>query len=131
MNSKILFLFLAGLLVTGAYAQEETYDSVVKTGTELIIAPTSNGTYQFIKVPRKNFIIKRGGIADYGSLANNKVEVTKIKKDRADRTIITFKRSDNSKFFNVYKTLSADLNKAISEGELRLVSTAKKDSLAK
>ena len=131
MKTKILFLLLTGLLVTGAYAQEDSYDATVKVGDELIIGQTTNGSYQFIKVPRKNFIIKKGGIANMGSLVNNKVEITKIKKDRSNTTIVTFRRTNNTKFFNVYKTLSADLNKAMSKGELRLVSPAKKDSLAK
>ncbi len=132
MKTKHLFLcFTIALFSVGSYAQTTSYDQVVKVGDELVIGPLTDGNYQFINVPRKNFIIKRGGIANYGSLANNKVVVVKLKKDRDENTIVTFKRSDNTKFFNRYKTLSADLNKAIANGELKWLDPSGRKTLAR
>jgi len=126
---KRTFFYLATLYATiGMYAQED-FSSLIKIRDPLIISEPSSSSYKFIDVPRKNFIIKRGGIANIGSLHNVNVTVTKIRK--GDKPRITFKKSDNRKFFKAYRTLKADLNGAIKSGELKIPTKSKKDSLAK
>lgn len=125
---RTFFLMIAVFTAIGMCAQED-FSDLVKIGDQLTISAPSSKTYKFIDVPRKNFIIKRGGIANMGSLKNLKVTVTKI--SYADNTKITFKRSDGRKFFKAYRTLKANLNGAINSGELEIGTDTKKDSLSK
>ena len=110
---------------------QERYDDLVKVGDELIIGSPSKTNYQFIEVPRKNFIIKRGGIANMNSLRNDKVTVTKMTFDRSSNPIVVLKKSNGAKFFNALRTLKADLNGAISNGELQLKNSSKSGEIAK
>lgn len=115
--------------ISTAFAQED-YSDLIKVGDQMLISGPSSSTYQYIDVPRKNFIIKRGGIANMGTLKNSKVTVTKI-TFKNDSPVVQFKRTDGKKFFRVYKTLTADLNNAIANSELRFIDKAKKDTSAR
>ncbi len=125
---RMVFLLAILLSVSGLSAQEN-FSDLVKVGDELIIAKAPATTFNYIDIPRKNFIIKRGGIANISSLENTIVTITKMTTE--DNPKITFKRSDGNKFFKAYRTLTADLNKAINNGELKFRDSTKKDSLAK
>ncbi|PWL40197.1 hypothetical protein DKG77_05070 [Flagellimonas aquimarina] len=83
----------------------------------MIVKPASL-SYQSINVPRKNFIIKRGGIPNVSTLNNSIVTITKI--SGKDNPMITFKRSNGKKFFKAYRTLTAELNTAINIGEMEV-----------
>ncbi|MBT8237260.1 MAG: hypothetical protein HKP24_12965 [Croceitalea sp.] len=126
---KILFITLVVCAMFTTRAQED-YSDMVKVGDELMISNPSGSDYQYIDVPRKNFIIKRGGIANMATLKNAKVTVTKITfKD--SKPIIRFKKSDGRKFFNAFRTLTADLNNAIAQSELNFIDKSKKDTTAR
>nr|WP_299072479.1 hypothetical protein [uncultured Allomuricauda sp.] len=112
----ILFLVIFYFLIGTINAQN--HQDSVKIGDELIIGEPSGILYQNINVPRKNFIIKRGGIPNISTLENSVVTVTKI--SHSDNPTITFKKSDGRKFFRAYRTLTAELNGAISTGEMAL-----------
>ena len=133
MNMKKSILFFAALCFTfhSAITAQERFDDLVKVGDELIIGSPSNGDYEFIDTPRKNFIIKKGGIANMGDLVNNKVTVTKMTFDKDNEPVITLKKSNGSKFFNAYRTLKADLNGAITNGELRFKDASKSGEIAR
>lgn len=125
---KLIFLLIAMFALSGLNAQEDFSDSVA-IGDELIISNPSSNDYKFIDVPRKNFIIKRGGIANISSLDNVVVRVTQITE--GESPTITFEKANGRKFFRVYRTLKADLNGAINSGELKFPQSDGKGSLAK
>ncbi|MBS9462411.1 hypothetical protein KIM67_08320 [Flagellimonas sp. 389] len=130
MKKPILFLIA---LVLSAYSlmaqQQEDYSDLVKVGDELLIDTPSASSYQHINVPRKNFIIKRGGVPDMKTLKSSVVTVTKISND--ENPIITFKKANGKKFFRVYKTLTADLNSAVASGEIQIRERGNKKSMTK
>ena len=131
MKKYFLSIALFSLaMVQFGFAQEK-FDDMVAVGDELTIGRPSQSNYQFINIPRKNFIIKRGGIASLGSIMNKKVIITEINQDKNEVTQITFRTKNGSKFFKVYRTLSADLNKAISNGELQLKKATSKSEIAR
>lgn len=123
---SILFLLMFSLFAHGLNAQENHTD-LVKVGDQLVIGEPTGVSYQNINVPRKNFIIKRGGIPNMSTLKSSIVTITKISS--SGNPIITFKRSDGKKFFKAYRTLTADLKTAISSGEMRLNDHQKKEAL--
>lgn len=125
---RIFFLFVSLCATIGMYAQED-FSNLVKIGDQLTISGPSSSSYKFIDVPRKNFIIKRGGLANIGSLQNVKVTITKISYGK--NTVIRFKKSSGGKFFASYRTLTADLNGAMNSGELEIRNSSTKDSLTK
>jgi hypothetical protein len=90
----------------------------IEDGTVLIIAKPATADYQHIDFPRKNFIIKRGGIANFKSLYGKKVEVVSHSYTPDGETIVTLKRVDGIKFFRNFSTVDAHLEDALSAGEL-------------
>lgn len=123
---SILFLLMFSLFANGLNAQENHTD-LVKVGDQLVIGEPTGVSYQNINVPRKNFIIKRGGIPNMSTLKSSIVTITKISS--SGNPTITFKRSNGKKFFKAYRTLTADLKTAISSGEMRLNDHQKKEAL--
>lgn len=106
-------LFFVGAL--NAQAQES-----VNIGDELIIASPVSDNYKYIDVPRKNFIIKRGGIANLKSLEDRKTIVKEI-NTVGDEVVVTLVPANGGKFFNVYRELKANLRDALDNGELQKV----------
>lgn len=131
MNKRFFLLTVFSLSLFFTTLAQEKYDDLVKVGDELIIGKPSKADYQFIDIPRKNFIIKRGGIAKISSLLNNKVIVTKMTFDKNSNAIVVLKKSNGAKFFNAYRTLKADLNGAISNGELRFKDSSSTGKIAR
>lgn len=124
----IIFLLVIMFSVPSITAQEN-YVDLVQVGDQLTLAEPSGSTYQHIDVPRKNFIIKRGGIANMATLKNSVITVTEISND--SNPVITFKRTNGKKFFRVYRTMTADLNGAIASGELKFPTSSKEGSIVK
>lgn len=118
---KIRFVKLAlalslFLMSIGLSAQEE-----VNVGDKYVIGNPTSSQYQFIKVPKDNFIIKKGGIADKKSLTDNVVVVKEVITDKKGNTLVVLERSNGKKFFNAYSTLKANLKSAVETGELRKI----------
>lgn len=131
MKTRFLLLTVMSLtFITNIVAQDK-YDDMVNVGDELVIGSPSSNDYKFIDIPKKNFIIKKGGIANMTSIYKNKVTVTKVTWNKNNDAIVTLKRSNGSKFFNAYRTLKADLNGAIVNGELRFKDSSKTGAIAK
>ncbi|WP_343488106.1 hypothetical protein [Allomuricauda sp. d1] len=129
MRQTLILTAILSLIFTLPLRAQD-YQDLVKVGDELIIATPVSSDYKYIDVPRKNFIIKRGGIANIKSLKNRKVIVENIENKGGD-VEVTFTPADGGKFFNVYKKMNADLNDAIENGELVIPKKGKLDSLAK
>ncbi len=100
------------------YAQDSGSEPI-QEGTILTIAQPASAEYQHIHFPRKNFIIKRGGIANLKSVYGKKVEVVSYTYTNEGDTQVTLKRLDGKKFFRNFSTVDAHLEDAIKAGELK------------
>lgn len=91
----------------------------VEEGTILTIERPVGTEYHHIHFPRKNFIIKRGGIADMKSVYGKQVEVVAYTYTDEGDAKVTLKRTDGKKFFRNFRTVDAHLEDALSSGELK------------
>ena len=114
---QVLFILIGLFAFTTVEAQKNLIDQV-EVGDVLILGKPSSAHYKFVDVPRKNFIIKRGGIANISALNNQNIIITDVWHGKNPK--VTFKRADGKKFFRTYKTLTANLDKAVASGELKL-----------
>lgn len=89
----------------------------IEVGETLTIQSSQNYQYSFIDFPKPNFIIKKGGIANYGKLKGTEVVVTEI-KNKGTENIIVLKRKDGKKFFGSFPSVTANLEKALRSREL-------------
>jgi hypothetical protein len=117
MVLKRIFLGFFFCFCAVAFAQEKR-QVPIQEGTVLTIAPPASAEYQHIHFPRKNFIIKRGGIADMKSVFGKEVEVVAYSYTDKGDTKVTLKRRDGKKFFRNFSTVDAHLEDALSAGEL-------------
>lgn len=115
---KIITFSLFILSFVTLNAQNENLS--IKMGDLLIISQPLSDTYQHIDFPRKNIIIKRGGIADFHKLKGMKVIVEEVKTSKDGSTLIRLKRKDGKKFFSFYSTVTANFNDALSSGEIKI-----------
>jgi len=112
----IAFLFSVSVL----NAQDGiTKDSNVDVGDVFEIGKPEANKYKHIDFPRENFIIKRGGIANYKRAEGEKVVVTAVKEKKDGTTQIKFKKTDGGRFFGSHTVVAADYHEAISSGELQ------------
>lgn len=101
-----------------AQQQKAGLDNNVKVGTILTISKPSTWDYQHIQFPRRNIIIKRGGIANIKSVYGEEVIVSKIGKNSKGIVVVTLKRADGRKFFNSFPIVKAKLKSALESKEL-------------
>lgn len=106
----LLFVFFSGLV----YSQNT--DSKVNVGDQFVIANTDN--YKHINFPKRNFIIKKGGIANYDNIKGKTVEVTSIKEKKNGNLVATIKLISQKKFFNSHKYVTVNISEAIDNKEL-------------
>lgn len=104
--------------VLNAQSDVKQMTSDIEVGDVLEIGKPEANTYKHIDFPRANFIIKRGGIANYKSVQGEKIVVTSIKEKKDGTTQIKFKRNDGGRFFGSHKFIAADVNDALESGEL-------------
>ncbi|MBU2945480.1 hypothetical protein [Zobellia uliginosa] len=118
MIKKFAFalLFSASLL----HAQDGVKTSVsnVQIGDVLEIGAPKSVNYKHINFPRANFIIKRGGLANYKALKGNRVVVTSIESKKDGSTEINIKPKNGGRFFGSHAIVSADVSNALASGEL-------------
>jgi hypothetical protein len=107
--------FLSGSL--WMQAQQKQQITIEKGAVLTINEPVSN-EFRYIKFPRKNFIIKRGAIADLKSVYGKEVEVIDFSYTDSGDTKVTLKRTDGKKFFRYFRTVDAYLEDALTSGEL-------------
>ena len=113
-------LTIAIMLSFAFHAYAQTGDQkAVEVGDVLTINEPSAQKFKHIHFPRANFIIKKGGIANYKSLSGDRVEVTAIHTKADGTKEVVLKRVNGHKFFNSYPTVKADIDKALKAGELR------------
>ena len=113
-------LFFAGLLSLSLTASALHVNPVpVNVGDVVTLGTPSTFTYSSLKFPKSNFIIKRGGIINYNSLAGLKVQVVSIEDTEGSRVAV-IRRADGRKFFNVLPTVKVELDHAVDKKELLL-----------
>ncbi|WP_375323394.1 hypothetical protein [Flagellimonas sp. GZD32] len=109
-------------VMTTAMVKAQTNQNVefqkVEVGDVFEIGRPETPTYKHIDFPRANFIIKKGGIANYKTVEGNKVVVTAIKEAKDGTLQVKIKRTDGRKFFNTHAVVSADIQSALQSGEL-------------
>jgi uncharacterized protein YajQ (UPF0234 family) len=114
---KIIIISMMTICVLKLSAQIEPDPQAVQKGDILVINQPENQNFQYLNLPNANFIIKKGGIANYKSIAGNRVKVTGFKKDKLGEIEVILKRVDGRRFFS-FPTITANLKMAIESGEL-------------
>ena len=109
------FCFIAGGVALQAQQKQQVS---IEKGTILTINEPVSDHYRYVLFPRKNIIIKRGGIADMKSVYGKKVEVVDYSYSPNGDTRVTLQRTDGKKFFRNFKTVDAYLEDALNSGEL-------------
>lgn len=116
MKAILLSIVLIGWF---NFMQPEPNLQEVQVNDVLVIQQPTGPDFKHIHFPRKNFIIKRGGIANMKQLAGKKVVVDAISYKDDGSTLITLRRQDGKKFFRAFPTVKASLENALDSGELR------------
>ena len=93
----------------------------VKVGDVFEIGQPETNKYKHIKFPKANFIVKRGGTANYKRVEGQKVVVTSIKEKKDGTTLVKIKRTDGNRFFGSHNVVTADFKQALESGELELL----------
>ncbi|MBC8767330.1 hypothetical protein H4O18_04935 [Arenibacter sp. BSSL-BM3] len=117
MKKTIALLSIFCSLSLAQATNTPKFDDIV-VGSELMIGSPSSNLYEHIKLPRMNFIIKKGGIPNYKTLFKSKVVVSD-KKELPDGSIeVYLKRKNGKPFFNSHRQIKAKLKEAINAKEL-------------
>ena len=85
--------------------------------TRYRIGKPSGQDYAYIKFPKRNFTLKRGGLPNYKNLVGTEVYIVKTAKEN-NKEVVTIKRKDGMKFFGIYPKVKVDLRQAVESGEL-------------
>jgi len=110
----VSFLLSVGL----AQANNDPIMEDIKVGSELVIGAPSSNSYMHIKLPRKNFVIKKGGIPDYKSITKKTVVISEM-NELPDGTVeVYLKRKNGKLFFNSHRRIKAKLKQALTAEEL-------------
>lgn len=114
--------YVIGLIFSVSVLNAQNDSQVSKTdiqvGDTFEIGHPEKNKYQHIDFPRANFIIKRGGIANYMSVVGEKVVVTSLKEKKDGTTQAKIKRTDGGRFFGSHATVTIDYVQALRTDEL-------------
>ena len=114
---SIAFLMICGLM---SYQVNATnIDNNPEVGDRLLIQSPENTTYTAVNMPKLNFVVKKGGVANYKSVQNTLVEVVKISQNKKGENIVTLQRVDGAKILGLKKSVSANYDQALQIGELK------------
>ena len=114
-----IVLFMVGSITVNAQNANQIVQEEVEVGDILRIGHPDASRFQHIDFPRPNFIIKKGGIANYKRVEGDKVVVTSIKEKKDGSLEVQIKLADGGRFFRTHYVVWADLKKALESGELR------------
>lgn len=118
---KYVLALLFTVSILNAQTTTEEVQAEVKVGDVFEIGDSELRTYKHIKFPRANFIIKRGGIANYSSAKGEVVVVTSIEETKEGHKKAVIKRKDGGRFFGSHKYVKANIEKALASGELNSI----------
>lgn len=117
---KYAFILLFSLSILNAQEGTQSLTDDVKVGDVFEIGRPESNKYKHIHFPRANFIIKRGGLANYKRVEGEEVVVTSVKENKDGTTLIKIKRNDGGRFFGSHTVVPADFHKALAAGELQV-----------
>ena len=116
---KYVIALLFSVSVLNAQEVQSVSTTEVKVGDVLRIGQPETNAYKHIKFPRANFIIKKGGIANYKRVEGEKVIIMAIKEKKDGSIQIKIKRNDGGRFFGSHNVVAADVEEALESGELQ------------
>ena len=114
---SIAFLMICGLMSYQVNASN--IENNPEVGDRLLIQSPENTTYTAVNMPKLNFVVKKGGVANYKSVQNTLVEVVKISQNKEGENIVTLQRVDGAKILGLKKSVSANYDRALQIGELK------------
>lgn len=115
MKKLLLFAILI-FFATNSQAQKAS----LEVGSILTIEKPTTSEFNHIHFPKKNFIIKNGGLVNYQREFGQKVEVIALETKSDGTRQARIKRIDGRKFFQSQASVLVDLDKAIEAGEIRV-----------
>ncbi|WP_405247915.1 MULTISPECIES: hypothetical protein [unclassified Cellulophaga] len=115
MKTFIIFIFMA-MFTLGGHSQTTS----LQEGTVVVLANPNGEHYKHIDFPRKNFIIKRGALADFNSLVGTKLVIKEYKAISDHNQIASLIRQDGKPFFRFFSSVDANIEQAIESGELKV-----------
>jgi len=113
-------LVLAFFLCFGGTLKAQDNETTISEGDIVVLGEAPGSNYQHIHFPKKNFIIKRGAIANFNALVGEKLVVALIETDKKGNPKAVLKRKDGRNFFRFFPTVRAQVSKALQSGELKL-----------
>ncbi|MCK0161255.1 hypothetical protein [Allomuricauda sp. F6463D] len=117
---RIIIMAILLVVATVNVTAQNVDPSQVTVGDVLVIGHPDARIYKHIDFPRANFIIKKGGIADFKGLVGSQVLVTAVKENKKGTLIVKIKKANGKKFFNSHAVIRADLKNALESGELSM-----------
>jgi len=118
---RIIVLAILFVVATTNINAQSANPQEIKVGDVLEIGRPDAPQFKHIDFPRANFIIKKGGIANYKTVVGNKVVVTDIKEKKDGTVVVKIKKTDGKRFFNSHPVVKADLKDALESGELNVL----------
>ena len=91
----------------------------VQVGDILTIEEPSGNEFRYVYFPKKNIIMKRGGIPDMDMVKNLEVEVVSVTYTN-NKTLVMLKRTDGGRFFKSIFSVKAEYESALDAGELSI-----------
>lgn len=116
---KYLFLFVFSIGILHGQTAKTQAKLDIEVGDLLEIGRPESNVYKHIDFPALNFIIKRGGVANYKLVQGETVVVTAVKELKDGTTQVKLKRSSGGRFFGSHSVVKADFQDAMESGELR------------
>ena len=113
------YILLSLLMITfSGVIYSQNSNSIVKVGDVFTIGEVDGNNYKYINFPKTNFIIKKGGIANYNRVKGEEVAITSIKENKDGNLIATIKLTSEKYFFRSHKYITVQIDEAINEKEL-------------
>jgi len=119
MRNTILITVLVFFITILSYSQSSISD--FNSGDVFLIGNANHNNYKHINFPKTNFIIKKGGIANYKNIIGEEVVLTSIKEKNNGKLVATIKLVGPRKFFNSHTYVTVDIDEAIKNKELLTV----------
>ncbi|WP_339894153.1 hypothetical protein [uncultured Algibacter sp.] len=115
-NLLYLIVFVCGVSYA-ATNPEIINNNDPKVGDVLKIKTPKSVSFKHINFPRLNFIVKRGGLANYKSVYGELVIVKEV-TDKNGVIQVLLERKDGKKFFRYLKQVTANYTESIAAGEI-------------
>ncbi len=115
MKKGLLFVVFAIFAISfNSFGQAQE----VQVGDIYVIEKPSGNEFKHVLFPKRNLIIKRGGIPDMDMVKNLEVEVVSVTYTMDNKTLVTLKRTDGKRFFKSLFSVKAELEGALQSGEM-------------